>query len=257
MVSVDYKKKELVGQYRNVGRQWRPAGDPEKVDVQVFIGEAGKVIPYGVYDVGANTGWVNVGTDHETAAFAFNTLRSWWNCSGAARYPQATRPMITADSGGTNGNLRRTWKTELAALAAETGLDISVCHLPPGASKWNTIKHRLFAQITRNWGGQPLASHKTILNLIGATTTATGPSVDAHLDDGAYPIGVTVSDQQMKELPSPATTSTANGATPRIRHTRKTELIQYATYHCRHRHLRVLNGSTRTAAGSGDLSRSV
>jgi transposase InsO family protein len=148
-LSVDCKKKEIVGQYKNNGTTWRPKGDPERVDVHDFPGEAGKAIPYGVYDVGANTGWVTVGIDHETAAFAVNTLRSWWNTAGQVAYPEATRLLITADSGGANGNRRRTWKTELAALAAETGLDISVCHLPPGTSKWNKIEHRLFSQITR------------------------------------------------------------------------------------------------------------
>jgi transposase len=201
VVSVDCKKKELVGQYKNAGKTWRPGGDPERVDVHDFIGEQGKAIPYGVYDVGANTGWVNVGVDHETAAFAVNTLRSWWNSLGATAYPHAKRLLVTADSGGANGNRRRTWKTELAALAAETGLDINVCHLPPGTSKWNKIEHRLFSQITRNWRGRPLTSHETILNLIGATTTTTGLAVTAQLDTGTYPTGIAISDQQMKELP--------------------------------------------------------
>ncbi len=202
VVSVDCKKKELVGQYKNNGTTWRPKGQPERVDVHDFPDpELGKAIPYGVYDVGANTGWVNVGVDHETAAFAVNTLRSWWNCLGKATYPHATRLLITADSGGSNGNRRRTWKTELAALAAETGLQISVCHLPPGTSKWNKIEHRLFAQITRNWTGRPLTSHQTILNLIGATTTTTGLTVTAELDDGTYPTGIKITDQQMKNIP--------------------------------------------------------
>ena len=201
VVSVDCKKKEIVGVYKNNGTTWRPKGDPERVDVHDFPGEAGKAIPYGVYDVGANTGWVSVGVDHETAAFAVNTLRSWWNTAGAVAYPEATRLLITADSGGANGNRRRTWKTELAALAAETGLNISVCHLPPGTSKWNKIEHRLFSQITRNWQGRPLISHETILGLIGATTTTTGLTVTAQLDDGDYPTGITISDRQMKELP--------------------------------------------------------
>ena len=160
VLSVDCKKKELVGQYKNNGRDYRPAGDPEKVDVHDFIGEAGKAIPYGVYDLGANTGWVSVGTDHETAAFAVNTLRSWWTTRGRHAYPDTDRLLITADSGGANGNRRRTWKTELAAFAAETGLAISVCHLPPGTSKWNKIEHRLFSQITMNWRGRPLTSHE-------------------------------------------------------------------------------------------------
>jgi hypothetical protein len=139
VVSIDCKKKEIVGLYKNNGKVWRPKGEPERVDVHDFMGEQGKAIPYGVYDVGANTGWVSVGVDHETAAFAVNTLRSWWNTVGAGAYPHAARLFITADSGGSNGNRRRTWKTELAALAAETGLDISVCHLPPGTSKWNKL----------------------------------------------------------------------------------------------------------------------
>jgi hypothetical protein len=201
VVSIDCKKKEIVGLYKNNGKVWRPKGEPERVDVHDFMGEQGKAIPYGVYDVGANTGWVSVGVDHETAAFAVNTLRSWWNTVGVLAYPHAARLFITADSGGSNGNRRRTWKTELAALAAETGLDISVCHLPPGTSKWNKIEHRLFSQITRNWQGRPLTSHETILSLIGATTTTTGLSVIAELDEGSYPIGIKISDRQMKDLP--------------------------------------------------------
>lgn len=202
VVSVDCKKKELVGQYKNNGKAWRPAGEPEQVDVHDFMDkELGKAIPYGVYDIGANTGWVNVGTDHETAAFAVNTLRCWWNSTGKKTYPGVTRLLITADSGGANGNRRRTWKTELAALAAETGLAISVCHLPPGTSKWNKIEHRLFAQITMNWRGRPLQSHETIINLIGATTTTTGLAVTAQLDTGDYPTGVKITDREMKNLP--------------------------------------------------------
>ena len=201
VLSVDCKKKELVGQYKNNGRDYRPAGDPEKVDVHDFIGEAGKAIPYGVYDLGANTGWVSVGTDHETAAFAVNTLRSWWTTRGRHAYPDTDRLLITADSGGANGNRRRTWKTELAAFAAETGLAISVCHLPPGTSKWNKIEHRLFSQITMNWRGRPLTSHETILQLIGATTTATGLTVTATLDTGSYPIGIKISNREMAALP--------------------------------------------------------
>jgi hypothetical protein len=201
VVSIDCKKKEIVGLYKNNGQVWRPKGEPERVDVHDFMGEQGKAIPYGVYDTGANTGWVSVGVDHETAAFAVNTLRSWWNTVGVVTYPDAGRLLITADSGGANGNRRRTWKTELATLAAETGLDITVCHLPPGTSKWNKIEHRLFSQITRNWQGRPLTSHETILSLIGATTTTTGLSVTAELDDGAYPIGIKITDRQMKDLP--------------------------------------------------------
>ena len=197
VVSVDCKKKELVGQYKNNGKDYRPAGDPEKVEVHDFIGQAGKAIPYGVYDLGANTGWVSVGTDHETAAFAVNTLRTWWNTCGRHTYPDTDRLLITADSGGSNGNRRRTWKTELATLAAQTGLTISVCHLPPGTSKWNKIEHRLFSQITMNWRGRPLTSHEAILNLIGATTTDTGLAVTATLDTGSYPTGIKVTDEQL------------------------------------------------------------
>ena len=201
VISIDCKKKELVGGYKNAGRQWRPKGRPERVDVHDFMGEQGKAIPYGVYDVAANTGWVTVGVDHETASFAVNTVRTWWNTVGAATYPDATRLLITADCGGANGSRRRAWKTELAALAAESGLDISVCHLPPGTSKWNKIEHRLFAQITRTWAGTPLTSHQTILELIDATTTTTGLKVTAHLDAGPYPTGVKITDRQMAELP--------------------------------------------------------
>lgn len=202
VVSIDCKKKELVGQFKNGGKEWRPAGDPEQVNVHDFIDkQLGKAIPYGVYDIGANTGWVSVGIDHETAAFAVNTLRSWWNTTGKNTYSAATRLLITADSGGANGNRRRAWKTELAALATETGLQISVCHLPPGTSKWNKIEHRLFSQISRNWRGHPLESLETIISLIGATTTTTGLTVTAELDPGEYPTGVKISDQQMKDLP--------------------------------------------------------
>ena len=201
VVSVDCKKKELVGQHKNSGKDYRPTGDPEKVEVHDFPGEAGKAIPYGVYDLGANTGWVSVGTDHETAAFAVTTLRTWWNTQGQHTYPDASRLLITADSGGSNGNRRRTWKTELAALATDTGLAISVCHLPPGTSKWNKIEHRLFSQITMNWRGRPLTSHETILQLIGATTTTTGLTVTATLDTDTYPTGIKISDREMAALP--------------------------------------------------------
>jgi len=185
VVSIDCKKKELVGQYTNNGQAWRPQGDPERVDVHAFLGEQGKAIHYGVYDVGANTGWVNVGADHETAAFAVTALRSRWNSMGTTAYPDTTRLLITANSGGANGNRRRTWKTELAALAAETGLDITVSHPPPGTVKCKKIEHPLFSQITRNWQGRPLASHETIINLIGATRTTTGLRVTA--DSAATP----------------------------------------------------------------------
>jgi hypothetical protein len=202
VVSIDCKKKELVGQFANGGKEWRPKGDPEQVNVHDFVDkQLGKAIPYGVYDIGANTGWVSVGIDHETAAFAVNTLRSWWTTTGTHAYPDARRLLITADSGGANGNRRRAWKTELATLAHETGLRISVCHLPPGTSKWNKIEHRLFSQISRNWRGRPLESLETIINLIGATTTATGLTVTAELDTGEYPTGIKITNRQMKDLP--------------------------------------------------------
>jgi hypothetical protein len=202
VVSIDRKKKELVGQFANGGKEWRPQGDPEPVNVHDFVDkQLGKAIPYGVYDLGANTGWVSVGIDHETAAFAVNTLRSWWTTTGSHTYPGARRLLITADSGGANGNRRRAWKTELATLAHATGLQISVCHLPPGTSKWNKIEHRLFSQISRNWRGRPLESLETIINLIGATTTTTRLTVTAQLDTGEYPTGIKITNRQMKDLP--------------------------------------------------------
>jgi hypothetical protein len=201
VVSVDCTKKELAGPFKNGGREWRPKGDPEQASVHDFTDrDLGKAIPYGVYDDGASTGRVSAGVDHETAAFAVNTLRSWWNTAGKSAYPAARRLLITADSGGATGS-RRAWKTELAALATETGLDISVCHLPPGTSKWNKIEHRLFSQITRTRRGRPLTSHETIINLIGATTTATGLAVTAQLDTASCQTGATVSDREMKDLP--------------------------------------------------------
>jgi transposase len=202
VVSVDCKKKELVGQFKNGGREWRPKGAPEPVKVHDFVDkQLGKAIPYGVYDLGANTGWVSVGIDHETAAFAVNTLRSWWTTVGTRTYPAARRLLITADSGGANGNRHRAWKVELARLAAEIGLEISVSHLPPGTSKWNKIEHRLFSQISRNWRGRPLESLETIINLIGATTTTTGLTVTAELDTADYPTGIKISNRQMNNLP--------------------------------------------------------
>lgn len=201
VVSVDCKKKELIGEFKNVGKEWRSSGDPVKVNVHDFPGPAGKAIPYGVYDIGANTGWVSVGVDHDTAAFAVNTLRTWWNSQGRAAYPHATTLTITADSGGSNGNRLRAWRSELAAFAAETGLSITVLHLPPGTSKWNRIEHRLFSAITMNWRGTPLTSHEAAVSLIGATTTTTGLTVNAVLDTGRYPTGIKIGDKIMKALP--------------------------------------------------------
>jgi hypothetical protein len=202
VVSVDAKKKELVGEFKNGGREWRPAGEPVQVGTHDFPDrELGKAIPYGVYDLTANTGWVSVGTDHDTAAFAVASIRRWWQSCGAGAYPRARRLLITADAGGSNGYRAKAWKTELAALAAETGLPITVCHLPPGTSKWNKIEHRLFSHITMNWRGRPLTSHEVIVNSIAATTTRTGLAVRAELDPGSYPTGVEISDAQMAAIP--------------------------------------------------------
>jgi transposase len=201
VVSVDTKKKELVGRYKNAGREWQPTGQPEQVEVYDFIGEAGKAIPYGIYDVAANAAWVSVGRDHDTAAFAVATLRRWWQAMGRPLYPHARRLLICADGGGSNGYRVRLWKVELAALAAETGLAITVCHLPPGTSKWNKIEHRLFSHTSMNWRGRPLESHETVVQLIAATTTRTGLAVQAELDDRAYPKGTKISDEQMASLP--------------------------------------------------------
>lgn len=201
VISVDTKKKELVGPYKNGGAEWRPAGQPEPVKVHDFIDrELGKANPYGVYDLAADTGWVSVGTDHDTAAFAVATIRRWWQSVGTASYPHASRLLITADGGGSNGYRTRLWKTELAALATDTGLTITVCHLPPGTSKWNKIEHRLFSHISMNWRGRPLTSHEVIVNSIAATTTRTGLTVHAELDTDTYPTGVKIPDTQMKTL---------------------------------------------------------
>jgi DDE family transposase len=201
VISVDTKKKELVGPYRNGGAEWRPAGAPEQVKVHDFVDPAlGKANPYGVYDVAADTGWVSVGTDHDTAAFAVETIRRWWASTGPTCYPHASRLLITADGGGSNGYRTRLWKTELAALATDTGLQITVCHLPPGTSKWNKIEHRLFSHISMNWRGRPLTSHDVIVQSIAATTTRTGLSVHAELDTATYQLGIKIPDTQMKAL---------------------------------------------------------
>ena len=201
VISVDTKKKELVGRYKNGGREWRPGGEPEQVNVHDFADQdLGKAVPYGVYDVAANTGWVNVGTDHDTSQFAVQAIRRWWDTVGKDAYPDAGRLLICADGGGSNGHRTRLWKTELAELAAETGLEISVCHLPPGTSKWNKIEHRLFSHISMNWRGKPLTSHEVIVNTIAATTTRTGLKVHAELDTGSYPKGIKIPDREMKAL---------------------------------------------------------
>lgn len=202
VVSVDTKKKELVGRFANKGREWQPTGAPVEVNVHDFPDPLlGKAVPYGVYDLGRNTGWVTVGTDHDTAAFAVATLRRWWEQVGQVAYPAAGRLLVTADAGGSNGYRVRLWKTELARLAADTGLAVTVCHLPPGTSKWNRIEHRLFSHISTNWRGRPLESHEVIIDLIGATTTRTGLTVRAELDRRSYPKGVKVADAELAAVP--------------------------------------------------------
>ncbi|HZD79421.1 MAG TPA: ISAzo13 family transposase [Actinomycetota bacterium] len=202
VISVDTKKKELVGQFKNAGQTWRPKGDPEEVAMHDFADPAlGKAIPYGVYDVGANTGWVVVGTDHDTAEFAVATIWSWWETVGGPSYPEATRLLVCADGGGSNGYRVRLWKVELHRLAAAAGLDITVCHFPPGASKWNKIEHRLFSHISMNWRGRPLTSHEVIVDLIGSTTTRQGLKVRASLDPRSYPTRTKITDEQLAAVP--------------------------------------------------------
>jgi hypothetical protein len=201
VVSVDTKKKELVGPFRNGGKELRPKGEPERVLIHDFlIPDLGRASPYGVYDLAANEAWVSVGTDHDTAAFAVESIRRWWTTMGAPLYPDATRLLVTADCGGSNGYRTRLWKRELQRLADETGLEIAVCHFPPGTSKWNKIEHRLFSAISQNWRGKPLVSHEAIVNLIAATTTRTGLRVRSDLDTSVYPKGVTVTDAEMGTL---------------------------------------------------------
>ena len=200
-ISVDTKKKELIGPFKNGGRELRPKGAPEQVRMHDFIiRELGRVTPYGVYDIAQNEAWVSVGVDHDTAAFAVESIRRWWWSMGYALYPQATRLLITADAGGSNGYRLRLWKIELQKLADETRLEIAVCHFPPGTSKWNKIEHRLFSAITQNWRGKPLVSHEVVVNLIGATTTKTGLRVISELDTNQYPAGRTVSDDELAAI---------------------------------------------------------
>ena len=215
VISVDTKKKELVGRYANGGAEWGPAGEPERVGVHDFPDQQlGKVIPYGVYDLGANAGWVSVGTDHDTAAFAVATLRRWWQQAGRALYPDADRLLVTADAGGSNGYRVRAWKTELARFAAETGLAVTVCHFPPGTSKWNKVEHRLFSHISMNWRGRPLVSHEVIVELIAATQTHAGLKVRAELDRRSYPLGVKISDRTWPRCRYTATAGMGSGTTP-------------------------------------------
>ena len=201
VISVDTKKKELVGDFKNAGREWRPKGEPELVRVHDFKDkQLGKAIPHGIYDLRTDEGWVTVGIDHDTAQFAVNSIRSWWEHLGQPRYPNATRLQITADCGGSNGNRTKLWKVELQKLADDTELEIAVCHFPPGTSKWNRIEHRLFSFITMNWRGKPLTSLETIINLIGATKTSSGLEVYARLDDGTYPDKIKVPDTEIKAI---------------------------------------------------------
>ncbi|MGW7366777.1 ISAzo13 family transposase [Streptomyces sp. NPDC054841] len=203
VISVDTKKKEMIGQYHTPGREWRPKGEP--IDVEdhslFFRGDIQQVIPYGIYDVSANTGWVNVGVDHDTSAFAVASIRRWWDNRGKGGYPKAKRLLVTADSGGSNSPRYRLWKSELAAFAEETGLAITVCHFPPGTSKWNKVEHRLFSHITMNWRGRPLTSHEVVIKTIESTRTRSGLRVEAELDTRPYPIGITVSKEYLDSLP--------------------------------------------------------
>lgn len=200
-ISVDTKKKELVGNFKNGGREYRPRGDPETVRVHDFlIKELGRAVPYGVYDIAANAGWVSVGMDHDTAEFAVSSIKRWWQTMGCARYLDATRLVITADGGGSNSSRSRLWKRELQKLADDIGLDIVVRHLPPGTSKWNKIEHKLFSFISQNWRAKPLVSYQTIVQLIAATTTKTGLSVQCELNTGSYSSGIRVSDAEMAAI---------------------------------------------------------
>ena len=198
VVSVDAKKKELIGEFKNVGREYEPKGQPVPVRVHDFmVPELGKAIPYGIYDLERNVGWVNVGQDHDTATFAVESLRRWWQGDGGPAYPGADQLLICCDGGGSNGYRLRLWKYELGRFATETGLAVTVCHLPPGTSKWNKIEHRLFSHISMNWRGRPLTSHEVVVNLIGATTTKSGLKVHAEHDGGTYPTGAQVTDSEL------------------------------------------------------------
>ncbi len=201
VISVDAKKKEPVGEFKNAGREWQPQGSPEPVNIHDFPDkELGKGLPYGVYEEGGNRGWVSVGVDHDTAEFAAATIRRWWDRMGSQNYAEARELLIMADSGGSNSSRTRLWKVALQRLADQTGLRLSVCHFPPGTSKWNKIEHRMFCHITGNWRGQPLVSHEVIVNLIANTTTQTGLTIQAELDRASYPIGIQVSDEELAQV---------------------------------------------------------
>jgi len=201
VISVDTKKKELIGDFKNAGKEWQPKGTPEEVRVHDFIDpDLGKVAPYGVYDLTANAGWVNVGIDHDTAEFAVESIRRWWREMGEATYPQARCLLITADCGGSNGHRVRLWHRELQKLADEVRLGIQVCHFPPGTSKWNKIEHRMFCHVTANWRGRPLVSRQVVVNLIGSTTTREGLRIKAGLDQNSYAKGIKISDEELATL---------------------------------------------------------
>lgn len=201
VVSVDAKKKELIGRFSNDGREYQPKSKPEETETYDFPSLAdGKGLPYGVYDMTNNQGWVSVGTDHDTAQFSVHTIRQWWSQMGRDLYPHAEELLITADGGGSNGSRNRLWKCELQRFADEAHLTVSICHFPPGTSKWNKIEHRMFSYITKNWRGRPLTSHEVVVNLIANTTTEAGLEIHAVLDQGGYPIGVKVSDEEMSAL---------------------------------------------------------
>lgn len=201
VISVDAKKKELIGEYKQTGQEWEPSGQPTLVKMHDFADkQLGKVIPYGIYDLSQNQGWVSVGVDHDTAQLAVEAIRQWWEQMGQAVYPNATELLITADCGGSNSYRARLWKWELQQLATELNLTLQVCHFPPGTSKWNKIEHRLFCQITQNWRGRPLISREVVVNLIANTNTTTGLKVMAALDEGQYPIGIEITDEQFHSI---------------------------------------------------------
>lgn len=201
VISVDAKKKELIGNFKNNGKEWKPPGEVDEVNVYDFLSDAeGKAIPYGIYDIKANDGWVNVGIDHDTAEFAVESIRRWWNLMGKKRYPDSRKLMIAADGGGSNGSRVKLWKIELQKFADETGMDITVCHFPPGMSKWNKIEHRMFSYITMNWRGKPLRSYETIIELIGNTRTKNGLKISAGIDEGIYEKGKVVTDEDLEKV---------------------------------------------------------
>jgi len=201
VISVDTKKKELVGDFKNGGREWQPTGQPEQVRVHDFLDkELGKAIPYGVYDITGNQGWVSVGIDHDTARFAAEAICRWWRKMGSPRYPAARELLLTADGGGSNGSRCRLWKVALQDVALYLGFPVQVCHFPPGTSKWNKIEHRMFSHITQNWRGRPLVSHEVIVNLIANTATQQGLIIQAELDTGTYPTGIKVSDAELAKV---------------------------------------------------------